>query len=76
MTTPHLLYLSTACLHELHDLCGGAQRERGDDGAPHCKYCPTVCACGCHDGIPKVAGVRQHWPGCRREDGHLGWCGA
>ena len=39
------VYMSTACLHGLHDRCGVAQLGRGDQGAPHCKFCDAVCAC-------------------------------
>jgi hypothetical protein len=38
-------YLSCACLHGFHDECGRLQHERGDGGAPHCKFCPAVCLC-------------------------------
>jgi hypothetical protein len=41
-------YTSTACHHGLHDSCGKAQHDRGEDGAPHCKWCPEPCRCGCH----------------------------
>lgn len=41
-------YLSTACLHGLHDQCGVKQAERGETGPPHCKHCPSVCICPCH----------------------------
>jgi hypothetical protein len=71
----HSHYLSTACQHEHHRLCGGAQHQRGDLTAPHCKYCPTPCACPCHDGFPVTDAARQHHPSCRRDDNHLGWCG-
>ncbi|WP_280391490.1 hypothetical protein [Nocardia wallacei] len=30
-------YLSTACLHELHDRCRLT-----------CKWCPSTCRCACH----------------------------
>jgi len=39
------VYVSTACLHGLHDRCGVQQLGRGDLSAPHCKYCDAVCAC-------------------------------
>ena len=48
----HHIYLSTACLHELHDRCGVSQRQRGDLSEPHCKYCPSPCICPCHD-VPR-----------------------
>jgi hypothetical protein len=32
-------YLSTACVHELHDRC-----------RLQCKFCEADCACGCHVG--------------------------
>lgn len=41
-------YLSTACLHGLHDRCGEKQAERGEDGPPHCKFCDAPCRCECH----------------------------
>lgn len=42
-------YTSTACHHGLHTRCGAVQAERGEPGAPHCKFCPAPCVCGCHD---------------------------
>jgi hypothetical protein len=39
------VYVSTACLHGQHGRCGTLQHERGDGGAPHCKYCKSICAC-------------------------------
>lgn len=41
-------YTSTACHHELHEQCGTAQHDRGEDGQPHCKWCPEPCRCVCH----------------------------
>lgn len=41
-------YTSTACHHGLHESCGKAQHDRGEDGAPHCKWCPEPCRCACH----------------------------
>jgi hypothetical protein len=55
-------YLSCACLHaqlledagdedqakQMHKQCGKAQHDRGEDGHPHCKYCPSPCRCRCH----------------------------
>lgn len=41
-------YLSTACLHELHDYC---QSQVGFDGAKRpgrCKFCDAPCVCSCH----------------------------
>lgn len=38
-------YLSTACLHGMHDKCGAGMRSRGETGPPHCKFCPAVCTC-------------------------------
>ena len=34
-------YLSTACLHEAHELCRRA-----------CKWCGEPCLCECHGGLP------------------------
>lgn len=50
-------YLSCACLHGFHDECGRLQHERGDEGAPHCKFCPAVCLCPVcrHAGGPVLA---------------------
>lgn len=45
-------YLSTACYHGLHLKCGEAQRERGETGLPHCKFCAAFCVCTCHHLIP------------------------
>lgn len=39
------IYLSTACEHGEHDECGRKQRDRGEVGPPHCKFCPAVCVC-------------------------------
>ncbi len=56
-------YLSCACLHGQHEQCGLLQRERGDEGAPHCKFCPAVCLCPTcrHVGaFPAVASARGY----------------
>ncbi len=36
----HLLYISTACWHGLHDQCRNT-----------CKYCSRSCACSHHPGV-------------------------
>ncbi len=62
MGVPHV-YMSCACLHGLHEQCGRLQHERGDVGAPHCKFCPAVCLCpACrHPGaFPAVAAARGY----------------
>lgn len=46
--TDHV-YLSTACHHDKHPLCGVKQAERGEKCAPHCKHCPAPCVCWCHE---------------------------
>lgn len=38
-------YLSTACIHNKHDVC----RET-------CKYCGNHCVCNCHDTGPRPIG--------------------
>jgi len=48
------IYLSTACLHDLHEQCGCRQRERGDVSPAHCKYCAAECICPCHADPPEV----------------------
>ena len=39
------LYISTACLHDLHEKCGVLQHDRGEEGVPHCKWCDAICLC-------------------------------
>ena len=48
-------YLSTACLHGLHEKCGVKQLARGELGAPHCKYCEAVCVCSVCDHVGQAA---------------------
>lgn len=71
-------YLSTACLHELHEPeCGAAQRARGDNSHPHCKYCGAKCVCGCHTGGQVERAERVHVDGCTLaadDPHHAGWC--
>lgn len=45
-------YVSTACLHGLHERCGTMQHDRGELGVPRCKFCDSPCACPVcnHDG--------------------------
>lgn len=74
-------YLSTACLHGHHGVCGGAQHQRGDLTAPHCKFCDVPCSCPKHtDPLAPCKGgarKRRHHPSCAQpdDDNHLGWCG-
>ena len=51
---PHR-YISTSCLHGLHERCGTMQHDRGDAGVPHCKFCPAVCACPVCDHAAQAA---------------------
>jgi len=37
VSSPPHVYLSTACMHELHDKC-----------IKKCKFCPSKCVCDCH----------------------------
>jgi hypothetical protein len=37
-------YVSTACIHELHDRCRLT-----------CKFCEAICRCPCHGAIPDPA---------------------
>jgi hypothetical protein len=42
-------YLSTACLHELHDYCQCDTRPDGQPKIPgKCKFCDARCRCACH----------------------------
>lgn len=42
-------YLSTSCLHDVHDHCRGTVSVTGGPKEPAtCKYCPARCVCGCH----------------------------
>lgn len=56
-------YLSTACLHGDHNDCGIKQRERGEPGPPHCKYCDAVCICTICDHVHHVPDVPVRRPG-------------
>jgi hypothetical protein len=51
-------YLSTACAHERHELCGAGQAARGCcDGPPHCTFCAAVCRCPvCRHGVVTADG--------------------
>jgi hypothetical protein len=40
-------YLSTACLHDLHDKCRKA-----------CKYCGSGCQCSCHGSVEAGEALR------------------
>lgn len=63
LATARHAYLSCACLHGRHEQCGQLQQERGDSGAPHCKFCPMVCLClVCrHEGaFPEAVAVRAY----------------
>lgn len=52
------LYLSTACLHGVHGECGRLQHDRGEPGAPHCKYCQAGYRCPrCRHGGQQPAPV-------------------
>lgn len=74
-------YLSTACYHGHHGVCGKAQHANGDPSEPHCKFCETRCSCPKHtDPLAPCAGgarKRRHHPTCARpdDDSHIGWCG-
>ena len=71
-------YLSTACLHELHEPeCGAAQRARGYVGHPTCKFCGAKCVCPCHIGQSVERAERVHVDGCTLaadDQHHAGWC--
>ena len=42
-------YLSTACLHGVHDYCGSRETFGGKPKKPHtCKFCDAQCICPCH----------------------------
>lgn len=61
MTQDGHVYLSTSCLHGLHDRCGAGKvqlglKKPGDNGLTglkvpaRCKFCAAPCVCGCHQG--------------------------
>lgn len=51
------LYLSTACLHEIHDYCKSPKKLGGEDKVPAtCKWCGTPCVCPCHQPGKLTAG--------------------
>lgn len=46
--TAHI-YLSTSCLHFVHEHCRSAVNIDGDPKEPGtCKHCPARCICLCH----------------------------
>lgn len=46
------VYLSTACLHDLHEQCQSAKRIDGGPKVPgKCKFCPAPCICTCHEEV-------------------------
>lgn len=49
------VYLSTACLHEIHEHCKSPKALDGEDKLPAtCKWCATPCVCACHRLPPDV----------------------
>lgn len=55
------VYLSTACLHELHDYCSSSEGQDGPKEPKRCKWCPSLCLCECHE--PRLIVASQHSPG-------------
>jgi len=54
-------YLSTACLHEVHQHCRSAVNEDGQPKVPGtCKFCSARCRCTCHQDLPVLA--RETFP--------------
>lgn len=48
LTRTHV-YLSTACLHSIHDHCNAKVNLEGDPKLPQtCKWCDAKCVCDCH----------------------------
>ena len=46
------VYLSTACLHDLHGYCQATARPDGTPKTPGvCKFCGTPCVCPCHHEV-------------------------
>ncbi len=42
-------YLSTGCLHEVHQHCQSIVAITGGEKIPGvCKWCPAICVCPCH----------------------------
>lgn len=42
-------YLSTACLHEIHEYCKSPKTLDGEEKVPAtCKWCGVPCTCWCH----------------------------
>jgi hypothetical protein len=47
------LYLSTSCVHGVHEHCRSAVNVDGGPKAPGtCKHCPARCVCPCHPDAP------------------------
>lgn len=47
--TDHVMYLSTACLHDEHEHCNSSVAiDGGPKQAGKCKFCESRCVCPCH----------------------------
>lgn len=46
-------YLSTACLHGLHEHCNAMVGYAGAKRPAQCKFCDARCRCSCHQEPPE-----------------------
>jgi hypothetical protein len=52
------LYLSTACMHAIHEHCQATQNLEGEPKLPAtCKWCAAPCVCRCH--LKKLFGDQE-----------------
>ncbi|MEU6057965.1 hypothetical protein [Streptomyces sp. NPDC047097] len=54
----HRWYLSTSCIHDEHDYCKGDTGKAGAKKPAECKWCPSKCACPCHQDEPDAPAAR------------------
>lgn len=47
------VYLSTSCLHAMHDYCKAKEGQAGPKTPATCKFCAAPCVCQCHGGRRK-----------------------
>lgn len=49
------VYLSTACMHGIHQHCQAGATQYGEEKVPAtCKWCAAPCICPCHQASPTM----------------------